>query len=365
MNNEIVKISQKLIKFKTETGNHKEIGNCFDYIGCLLGDTGNYKLKTIKKNNHQSMVISKSKEPDIFLVGHIDVVPAKNKMYQPEIKNGRIYGRGACDMKGSIAAMLLVFREIIKKNSRASIGIMLTSDEETGGFSGVDHILSLGYKSKIAIIPDGGPNFSIVEKEKGVLHLMLSAKGKSAHASRNWLGENAIEILCESLLAIKHIFPQKKHSKWDKSINIGKIRGGDAVNTVPNMAFANIDIRLTERDKADIIINMIREVVGDKVMVSVDVNEPTTSISKKHPEVIRLQNIYQRKTGKYMRFELSHGTTDSRHFYKRGINSLIFMPKGGGHHSDNEWVDIESLDLYYNVLLDYVNDYLYHFNKES
>ena len=65
-----------------------------------------------------------------------------------------------------------------------------------------------------------------------------------------------------------------------------------------------------------------------------------------------------------MGFERSHGTTDSRHFYKRGINSLIFMPDAGGHHSNNEWVDIESLNLYYEILLDYIYDYHYHFNKE-
>ncbi|OQB05929.1 MAG: Succinyl-diaminopimelate desuccinylase [bacterium ADurb.Bin212] len=364
MNNEIIKISQQLIKFKTETGNFKEISSCFDFISCLLGDTGNYKSKTIKKNSHQSMVISKNKEPDIFLVGHIDVVPALDKMYEPKVKRGRIYGRGACDMKCSIAAMLLAFREIIKNNTAASIGIILTSDEEVGGFSGVSHILSLGYKSKIAIIPDGGPNFSIVEKEKGVLHLMLYAKGKSAHASRNWLGENAIDILCDSLLSIRHLFPRDNHNNWERSINIGRIQGGDAVNTVPARAFANIDIRLTESDNADMIINMIRAAAGDKVVVKVDINEPTTNISREHPEVIRLQNIYQRKTGKFMGFERSHGTTDSRHFYKRGINSLIFMPDAGGHHSNNEWVDIESLNLYYEILLDYIYDYHYHFNKE-
>jgi succinyl-diaminopimelate desuccinylase len=364
MNNNIAEISQELIKFKTETGNHSEIKRCFDYIISCLPDLSDFKVKRYHKNGYQSLVISKSKEPGIFLVGHIDVVPAIDTLYAPKVRGGRIYGRGACDMKGPLAAMLVAFGEIIEQDTEVSVGLMLTSDEERGGFSGVNHLLSLGYKPKIAIIPDGGNNFSIVEKEKGVLHLKVSARGKSAHASRSWLGENAIEALCESIFSIKKLFPKQNRNHWQKSINIGKIHGGSAVNSVPDIAVAHIDIRLTENDKSDEIIGNIREVVSDKVKVEVEVNETPTKIAREHPEVLRLQKIFHKKTGSVMNFEQSHGTTDSRHFYKKGVCSLIFMPKSGGHHSKNEWINIRSLNTFYEVLLDYIKDYHYHNNKD-
>src|SRR5262249_3930331 len=146
---------------------------------------------------HPTLVITTkdTMTPDIFLVAHIDVVPAPKSLYQPRIESNKMYGRGAYDMKMAIACYILLLHELKEWLGEKNIGLMLTSDEEIGGMQGVKRLLEAGYSSKVAFLPDGGFNWNFEEEAKGVLQIKIAARGKSSHSSRPWLGENAIDSL--------------------------------------------------------------------------------------------------------------------------------------------------------------------------
>jgi succinyl-diaminopimelate desuccinylase len=132
------------------------------------------------------------------------------------------------------------------------IGLLLTGDEESGGFDGVKFLLDQGYKSEVVIIPDGGQDINkIVVKEKGIIWLKLIAHGSSAHGSMPWNGQNAILILSDFLQNIHNLFvPHDQHpdDHWVATFNLGKIEGGSVANQVPAVASAWCDIRYTEND---------------------------------------------------------------------------------------------------------------------
>ena len=99
---ELVELTSKLIKYKTLSNNTSEIDGCFDFIKSYMKG---FHVEEVKKNGTKSLVISneKRKKFDYILLGHIDVVPAKQEMFTPRITKGKIWGRGSYDMKSGVA----------------------------------------------------------------------------------------------------------------------------------------------------------------------------------------------------------------------------------------------------------------------
>lgn len=127
---EILEISKKLISFKTTKDNDAEITKCLDFIKNYFNPlivSGEIIANNYEKNGVLSIVFSNSDilTPDIILNGHIDVVDAKSEMFIPKIENGRLYGRGAADMKSEIAVMMICFKEAINKNIKKSIALII------------------------------------------------------------------------------------------------------------------------------------------------------------------------------------------------------------------------------------------------
>ena len=115
------------------------------------------------------------------------------------------------------------------------------------------------YSCKIAIVPDGGFNYTLVTEAKGILHLKISVNGKESHSSELWKGENAIVKLFNiyNKIILRYPLP-KNNSDWRTSVNLAKIEGGNALNKVPDSASMNLDIRHIYSDKKAEIIEYIK-----------------------------------------------------------------------------------------------------------
>ncbi|MDI1352580.1 MAG: M20/M25/M40 family metallo-hydrolase, partial [bacterium] len=133
----------------------------------------------------------------LWLVAHIDVVPADPNMFTLAVKDHRIVGRGVLDMKLGVAYYIEFLKELGASNLKNyDIGVMLTSDEEVGGMNGVRYLLDeQGYRGKIGFLPDGGFDWKIEEAAKGILWIKIKVHGVASHGSRPWLGVNAINNL--------------------------------------------------------------------------------------------------------------------------------------------------------------------------
>ncbi|MCE5316133.1 MAG: M20/M25/M40 family metallo-hydrolase, partial [Parachlamydia sp.] len=301
---------------------------------------------------HPSLVITtrNTKKPKLFLVAHIDVVPGGDSLFHPVVIDNKMYGRGTYDMKMAIACYLLLMQEL--KGRDLDIGILLTSDEEIGGMNGVRRILEAGYSSEVALLPDGGFDWKFEERAKGVLHLKIAAHGTSAHGSRPWTGTNAIYALIDVLRDIQEDFEKQKSGDYYPTANLGIIQGGKSVNQVPDYAEAKLDIRFPPSLSSEDICARVHKIARRHDRINVE------KINGGSPHQVDLSNAAFQKFRDLARemhgIEVgsmhAHGASDARFFGERHIPVLVIAPKGGEIHSDGEWVDLDDLARFYEVM---------------
>ena len=350
----IADLTEKLISFPSTSSNKNALFNIIQFCKDYLSHE-DVVIKCFEKNGIPSLIATfeDTLEPDILLVGHLDVVTAED--FSSRRTPNRVYGRGSGDMKGSDAAMLNAFRFFYSNTAKPSLGIMLTTDEETGGQNGTKYLLEeKKYRPKFAIVPDSSFSLSkIVIQEKGILHLSVTAQGKSCHASRPFDGENALGkliVLCQKL---ETRYPETKKTEWKTTVTPTCMRGGDTVNTIPNFAEMKLDIRFIDDSEKNAILDMIQTLGCDyKILVeaSAFLQDPTHHYIQKYKEL----------TGKYLQkdveFVKEFGGADSRFFSEQKIPCIVVGPEKGNTHSPNEWVNIEELEIFSQILIEFTKD---------
>jgi len=192
--------------------------------------------------------------PRILLGPHLDTVGVGGMTIEPfggGIRDGRLWGRGACDTKGSMAAMLWALHEQRQRLARAPVAVDFVAfmGEESGQWGSRDFAAKHGADYQFGIV--GEPTLmQVVNRSKGSLRAVLRATGRAAHSSQPERGENAILKLTRTLDLLDHHLgralagfshPALGHS----TLNVGVIRGGSRANIVPDWAEAELDIRLT------------------------------------------------------------------------------------------------------------------------
>ncbi len=340
-----LELLSKLVTYKTVYKKYNEFDKCFDFIEEYLKDSkSKLYIKKYKHNNDKMILISNSVgcQYDIVFCGHIDVVPGESKLFRPRIINNRLYGRGSIDMKGHVAIMINMMKEI--DNSK-KIALVLTSDEERGGFNGLPYLIENKYiNTKLAIVPDGGNNFELVAEEKGVLQLRVISEGKEAHSSRPFDGVNAIKKLTDlySHLLKKYPLP-KKEKDYRSSINLGIIKGGDALNKVPNKAYMELDIRHINSDKKEDFINLIQGFDSTlKIKVLAEGYSFFTDLDNEYIKkyICCSEKVLKRK----VKIKRCESSGDARFFSKNNIPCVIMNAEGGNIHGKNEYIEINSIE---------------------
>jgi len=342
------------MRFKTTEDRPEEIKKCTDFISDYLKHDS-IKIKTHEHNGKLSLVATfkDTKTPKLFLNAHYDVVPASDDMFKPRVEGNQLYGRGSEDCKSQIAILMKLMKHFAAQEIKPDMGIMLTADEEVHGADGVRYLIEeLGYGSEFAMVTDGGSEFSIVTKHKGVMQVKISTKGKAAHSSMKWHGENAIEALLTAYIKIQELFPEVLAPEWKTTANLSKIAGGDVLNKVPDKAELFLDIRRTDEDSEESILEKLNAIPGIKVDVIASADLLNTEES--NPYVDKLKKSIEKVLKRAAKTSYEHGATDARYFSKNGIPAVVFKAEGFGAHSDIEYLDIPSLEPFFNILVDFV-----------
>lgn len=198
-------------------------------------------------------------KPRLIFYAHVDVVPAQGwDAFAPKVEGGKIYGRGASDMKGEIAALLLALDAVKNKSLKYDTSVMITTDEEIGQ---ADQIRYLGrFLEPLAgsYFFDLDSSFGYVAiADLGAIQMDIKIKGKSVHSAMSHLGENAVEkanLLINALTRLKEEVVQRKSkvnaepstglTKMEARLNINMVHGGIKVNVVPDECLISIDRRL-------------------------------------------------------------------------------------------------------------------------
>lgn len=354
---EILLLAENLIRFKTVKDNPLEIRNCINFIKEYFSSS-KVVVQEFESSGKPSIIISYPRGigSTLLLNGHIDVVEGEEKQFNPQIKDGRLYGRGAVDMKSGVAVIMFLMKEFADK--MPPISLMIVSDEEIGGLNGTSFLINQGHTGRFVLAPEPNQSLSvekldIIIAEKGVLWLEIKTFGKSCHGSRPWLGENAIEKLIKIYQQIKLLFPETTGGDhWKNTMNLGKISGGNAPNSVPAEAEMVLDIRYTEETEPEEIIAKIQEIPDLNVIVL----EKTYPLSndKDTPEILQLKACAEKITNEKVNLIQEHGSSDLRFFSEKGIPAVIFGPKGGNHHGKDEFVYLSSLNLFYRTVQEFI-----------
>src|SRR6266852_3494709 len=193
--------------------------------------------------------------PRVVLNGHVDVVPAQTEgwthdPFRPVVKNGRIFGRGSADMKGSDAAMIYSLKALAETNApfKGSITSTFTTDEEVGGYSGVEYLIDQKVISKdidYCLSPDNVIH-AVDIASLGDTELLIKVRGRAEHSGRGWTGVNAIEYaasLIERLKLLGAVVSKRRskiptepafgNTRMRPGVNVNMIKGGTKGNIIP------------------------------------------------------------------------------------------------------------------------------------
>ena len=290
----------------------------------------------------------------LILHGHLDVVPGHAEQFSPRIEGDRLYGRGAYDMKGGVAAMMCAMRDLAGQDA-VRVRFVCVPDEESEDIDtrSTDEVVRGGFLGDFAIT--GEPtDLHVGVQAKGVLAFRLHVFGRSAHGSTPWLGDNAVLKAIDVFRRIESLpFSRESSELFDRpSVNLGRIQGGDALNKVPDLCTMVVDIRyLPNQDPGD-ILEQIRS-IPDIEVVRTFTRVPAY-VSRSNPYVVALVDAVGRLTKGESMSVGRDGASDAVSFLQAGIPAVEFGPAGAGHHGPEEWVSISSLARYRQALCDFV-----------
>jgi succinyl-diaminopimelate desuccinylase len=292
--------------------------------------------------------------PCVVFHGHLDVVPGRQEQYEPRIDGDKLYGRGAYDMKGALAAMMCALKDV-ERQERVRVRLVCVPDEESEELDerATEGVVKRGLGGNFAIT--GEPtNLHIGVEAKGVLAMSIEVHGRAAHSSTPWLGDNAVLKAIDVFRAIETLpFSRESSEMFDRpSINLGRIKGGDALNKVPDECTMAVDIRyLPGQDPAEILtqVESIPEIDVTRTFIW-----PPVSVARTDPYVRALREAVARSIRGDAMSVGRDGASDAASFLGAGIPAVEFGPGGAGHHGPEEWVSVSSMARYRRALGDFI-----------
>jgi acetylornithine deacetylase len=316
--------------------------------------------------------------PFVLLGAHQDTVPVEGMKIEPfkaVIRGSRLYGRGACDVKGGMAAMLAALARVaqLPATQRPTVAMVCTVNEEFG-FGGVRALVRAWKQGGSGLLtrrPDAAiiaepTGLDVVVAHKGVVRWRCHARGRAAHSSRPELGENAIYRMARALVAVERYQNQvagmlASHPLCGLStISVGTIRGGASVNIVPDHAVIEIDRRLPPGETPESARqHLIEYLAGQQLGFTPEYEAPYMQgppLSDEHNRELtdRLVAVTTEVAGACRRVGVAYAT-DAAFVAEAGVPSVVFGPGSIEQaHTDSEWIDLEQLkqgaEIYYRLL---------------
>lgn len=339
----------------------------------------------------------------LMLNGHIDVVPPGDldkwrfPPFSGEIRDGYLYGRGASDMKGPLAALIyayIAFYQFVK-DLNVKISLSIVPDEETGGAYGAKYLVyDLGHKPRYVMIAEPSTIYAANIGEKGIIWFKFNVYGTPGHASMSpYVGDNAIlkansiindlykvvdidfeppseikEVAIKSgeLIATVTGVEELKRIFYSLSCNVGIIKGGVKVNVIAPKCEFEVDMRVPHGVKIDDVINIIKKKIDKYKGVNFEI------IAKEEPNYTSPNSILLKKLSLSVKEELDidiiptliMGATDGRYFRSVGSDVIIYGPaEWNGIHGYNERVNINELKAASRVYLRTIHHLINNFGK--
>ncbi len=376
---ETAELVSGLVKIPSVTGNAAKAGEAADFIVKWLGENGvSAKIKEFEKGFPTVIAQAGSGSRSLMLNGHLDVVPEGDHAkwghdpYSGLISGKTVFGRGSVDMKSGLAVQMRLLSDFADKTDFRLI-FAAVSDEETGGFNCSKH-LAEEYLVDTVLVGEPGGSELIGVGEKGLLDVRLSGRGKTSHASRPSLGDNAIMKVVRDLERLSKVgeidiqFPTELKEILQESIkengkdvgiitfNPGTINGGTKLNVVPDACESDVDMRIPPGISIDNALSRIKGLLKE-VDVSLLITSEPNYTSPTIPEVAKFIRI-AKKHAPNARLIIKNGGTDGRYFRSKGMPVVAFGPGNYGlMHTYDECVSFSEIARAYDIYSEFLSSF--------
>ena len=334
------------------------IGDKLRSFGCSV------EIQTVEKNRSNVIAhLPGARDEDLLFHGHTDTVQIGNLENWKKsplggvIEKGRLYGRGSCDMKGGVAAMIFAMEALKKSNVSMQRGIMFTGviDEEIN-FTGIHHLLSQKSTATCTAAIVGEPtDLNICIAQKGALEYQVETYGKYAHSGMAFKGENAISHMMKIIAGLElysdkvasTIHPLLQHP----TLNVGTIHGGTGITFVPDRCQIEFDRQTLPGEEPQAIHRELQDLIqqiashnGFRAELSKLQEFDAWEIDESSSLVSMLKKVYQQVLDKEALLDGFYAYSEADLLAKAGIPSLILGPgRIEQAHSPDEYVPVEQV----------------------
>ena len=366
---EIEKLVKDLVRIQSHSGVPTRENEVAEFLNEFLVSEGiSSKLRAVERNrpNLIASVKGSGDGKSLMLNGHMDTVPAYEMdipPFSPKVVNGRLYGRGALDMKGGLGGMVMALVGIRRARIRLQGDLILTGvvgEEEKS--EGTEDVVLKGPKADMAIV--GEPtNMEIMPTHRGLEWLDVHFYGKAAHGGQAERGRNAIPMAARFVQRVEDELMPKLQTRKSRymmppTMNLGVIEGGQQPSSVADHCVIKIDRRWTPEENLqqvfeefyDLFDELKKEDPGFKAKLKRNESNMLTMthvpnvVPSGHLVVKSLSRAVQSVTGKQGKITSFWGWSDAALLTHFGhIPAVLFGPGGAGVHARTEYVLTDDL----------------------
>jgi acetylornithine deacetylase len=328
-----------------------------------------------------NVIASTAGEPGqttVLLDAHQDTVPVDGMTispFDPVMKNGRIYGRGACDVKGGMAAMLAAFARIVAERPKHAARVVMscTCDEEAGVLGITDLVKLWSEPARSGTLLSQPPDVAVVAEptdldivvaHRGATRWKIETSGRACHSSRPSDGINAIYRMARVVEVLEEYAGQlaervKPHPLCGAAtLSVGRIEGGMSVNIVPDSCTIEIDRRVIPGEDGAAVIEQVAAYLRERLDFEV-LHHPPWIIATPLPDenngpwAERLLTIVNATGPSHRTVGVPYGTHASR-IAAAGVPAMVFGPGSIEQaHTVDEWIDVEELETASEILFQF------------
>lgn len=359
-------IARNLVRIDSTNppGNEKP---CAEYLAGLLREAGmQVDLHEFQPGRTGLVATARAGGDPLCFTGHLDTVPLGNAEWSVppfggEIRDGKLYGRGACDMKGGVAAMVSAAARLMRgPGPKRDLALILTAAEETGCLGSQAMAADGVLPSRAHALVVGEPtNNRPVLGHKGALWVHGISHGKSAHGSMPEHGVNAISRAAKAIAMIESYFSAAKEHPFmgRTTVNVGMITGGTRINMVPDKCEFEADIRTVPGSSHDAILADLDEAVGDLAELGSTINSEAVFTDPGHHWIAAVLETLDRISGIEAKpGYVSYFTDASTLSRAMGEPPTLLLGPGdaGMAHQTDEWCSVNNIEsvseMYYEIM---------------
>ena len=302
------------------------------------------------------------RHPHVLLTGHLDTVPVGEGWtvdpFGAEVGEGRLYGRGACDMKGGLAAMLSAMVDMRRRGEEPAGDVTLAAvvgEEEDS--AGTRALVARGIQADSAVLAEPTA-MQLVVSNRGLLNFRIVVKGASAHASSPALGRNAVTAAAAIVLELESIGEQlarQPHPEFGPpSLTVGTIHGGTRPYVVPDRCVIEVDRRINPGETAEQVVGELETAIAltrkRLPWLEADVVSGSDYLPFEIPldhELVRSMSAAMSAAGLPRQVSAWRAASDAGFLvHGAGIPCVLFGPGDieQAAHRPDEWIDLDDLD---------------------